>query len=64
VAEKIFTCSLCGKTQVCYVDDSNDEEALEEARKHLGSSPEAELLMVCDECWKDILATKAPPPNP
>jgi hypothetical protein len=61
---KIFTCSICGKTQVRHDDNWYDEKALEEARKHLGSLPEDQRLMVCDECWKEILEAGNPAPNP
>jgi len=48
-----FTCENCGGT---FPYAWSDSDAMEEAKENFGDVPKDELSIVCDDCYKEIMA--------
>jgi hypothetical protein len=48
-----YTCAACGGRS----KSRPDEEALAEAHELFGDMPKEELAVVCNDCWRKLMAT-------
>ena len=51
---KSYTCAACG---AAFEKSRPDEEALAEAHELFGDMPKEELAVVCNDCWRKLMAT-------
>lgn len=51
-----YTCDNCGRT---FEKTWSDDDALAEATELFGEIPPEERAIVCDDCWREIMAWSA-----
>jgi DNA-directed RNA polymerase subunit RPC12/RpoP len=49
-----YTCAECGRT---FPREQTNEDAMQEYKDQFPHDPEEDLVLVCDECYDEILAT-------